>query len=70
MSFPMTNHVKGFRSIAQYPLDEWEKENCPCFTTKSWCKLAMMIASKDMVNLHKCFEIARKIDEQTPEAAL
>ena len=30
----------------------------------------MKIASKDLANLHKCFEIAKKIDEQTPEAAM
>ena len=68
ISFPMTNHLKGFKSIAKYPVDEWEKRNYPCFTTKSWCKLAMMIASKDLTNLHKCFDIAKKIDDQTPEA--
>ena len=69
VSFPMTNHLKGFKSIAKYPVDEWERQKLPCFTTKSWCKLAMLIASKDMVNLHRCFELAKKIDEETPEAA-
>ena len=67
VSFPMTNHLKGFKSIAKYPVDEWEKQNLPCFTTKSWCKLAMLIASKDMTNLEQCFAVAKKISDKLPE---
>ncbi len=67
VSFPMTNHLKGFRSIAKYPVDEWEKQKLPCFTTKSWCKLAMLIAAKDMTNLEQCFDVAKKISDTLPE---
>ena len=63
VSFPMTNHLKGFPFIASYPVDEWEEQQLPCFTTKSWCKLAMMTAEKDMANLHQCFEVAKKISD-------
>ena len=65
VSFPMTNHLKGFPFIASYPVDEWEEQQLPCFTTKSWCKLAMMTAEKDMANLHQCFEVAKKISDAT-----
>ena len=67
VSFPMTNHLKGFKSIAKYLVDEWERHKLPCFTTKSWCKLAMLIASKDLANLQQCFEIAKKISDRSPE---
>ena len=31
--------------------------------------IASRMATQDMVNLHRCFELAKKIDEETPEAA-
>ena len=63
VSFPMTNHLKGFPFIANYPVDEWEEQQLPRFSEKSWCKLAMMTAEKDMANLHQCFEVAKKISD-------
>ena len=67
VSFPMTNHLKGLPLIASYPVDEWEEQQLPRFTTKSWCKLAMMTAEKDMTNLHQCFEVAKKISDAEAE---
>ena len=63
VSFPMTNQCKAFPFIAYYPVDEWDERQLPRFSEKSWCKLAMMTAEKDMANLHQCFEVAKKISD-------
>ena len=63
VSFPMTNRCKGFPFIAYYPIEEWDEQQLPRFSQKSWCKLAMMTAEKDMTNLHQCFEVAKKISD-------
>ena len=67
VTFPMTNLLPGFKFIASYPVDEWEEQQLPCFTVISWCKLAMLIAEKDMANLQQCFEVAKKISDKTEE---
>ena len=64
MPFPMTHPVAGFPGVARYPVDEWQKQGAPCFSTTSWCKLAMLIALNDMENLHLCFDIAKPIKEK------
>ena len=63
VSFPMTNRCKGFPFIAYYPIEDWDEQGLPRFSAKSWCKLAMMTAEKDMTNLHQCFEVAKKIND-------
>ena len=63
VSFPMTNRLKGFPFVAHYPIEQWDAEQLPRFSAKSWCKLAMMTAEKDMLNLHKCFEVAKKLQD-------
>ena len=63
VSFPMTNRCKGFPFIAYYPVEDWDEQQLPRFSQKSWCKLAMMTAKKDMKNLHQCFEVAKKISD-------
>ena len=59
----MTNRLKGFPFVAHYPIEQWDAEQLPRFSAKSWCKLAMMTAEKDMLNLHKCFEVAKKLQD-------
>ena len=63
VSFPMTNRLKGFPFVAHYPIERWDAEQLPRFSAKSWCKLAMMTAENDMLNLHKCFEVAEKLHD-------
>ena len=63
VSLQMTNQCKGLPFIAYFPVDEWIEQQLPSFSEKSWCKLAMMTAEKDMENLHQCYEVAKKISE-------
>ena len=62
MTVPTTHLVDGFPGIARYPLNEWESAGEPCFSTESWCKLTMKVATKDMENLGTLFDIAEKIE--------
>ena len=47
--------------IARYPIDRWEMEGQPRITSKGWVKLAMMIASKNMVKLSSVFTCGQKL---------
>ena len=60
MSYPQTHQLYGFPMIAQYPLDDWIEASRPCFSSKSWCQLAMSTTPKGMVGIHNCFEITKK----------
>ena len=68
ISFPMTHNIKGFPGVARYPVDEWEAAGAPYFSVKSWCKMAMRIASNDLTNLGKVFETAQKISGGLPSS--
>ena len=59
-SLPMTHQQYGFPISARYPLDEWERMNRPCLTSKGWCKLAMITSTRGMVNIQSCFEVAKR----------
>ena len=67
----MTHHCPGFPGIARYPVDAWEEAGAPMFTVKSWAKLAMKVAVKDMTNLAGVFELAKKLEAKhvAPEPA-
>ena len=42
--------------VSKFPIDKWMGDGMPTMSTTGWCKLAMLIASKDMPNLHRVFE--------------
>ena len=62
IQFPMAHNFQGFPGIARYPVDAWEEAGAPMFTVKSWAKLAMKVAVKDMTNLAGVFELAKKLE--------
>ena len=66
MAFPMTHTIPEFPGVAQYPVDAWERNGAPRMTVKSWCKLCMKVAAKDLENLSKVFEIAQACEARAP----
>ncbi len=61
-SLPMTHVLNDeLVGIARYPIDKWEMEGQPRITSKGWVKLAMMIASKNMVKLSSVFTCGEKL---------
>eukprot|EP00974_Lingulodinium_polyedra_P100649 9749554-Lingulodinium_polyedra.AAC.1 len=64
----MTHQYPEFPCIAKYPVDMWEEAGEPCVTTKSWAKLCMKVAEKNLSNLQGVFDAATKLcDEKQSE---
>eukprot|EP00974_Lingulodinium_polyedra_P067835 6567083-Lingulodinium_polyedra.AAC.1 len=60
----MTHNYPEFPCIAKYPVDAWGEVGAPCMTTKSWAKLCMKVAEKDLSNLQNVFEVAKDLSEK------
>ena len=62
--FPMTHAYtkdgKVLPGVAKYPIDAWEKDSAPFMSVKAWAKFCMLVAEKDMTNLHSVMEVCKK----------
>ena len=67
VAFLMTRTLPEPPGIAKYPVDAREKEGAPTMTVRSCCKLATKVASQDLANLDKVFDIAKSIHDKTPD---
>ena len=60
VTFPVTHTIPGFPFISRYPIDSWEEQGAPAFSTQPWYKLAMCICRNDMTNLGNVYEFAER----------
>ena len=68
MDFPMRHIMEDFPMVAKYPIDAWEKMNSPYMSVRSWAKLCIRVAEKNLTSLQNIMEVARKFDTDAFES--
>ena len=56
----MINYLTG---VSKWNYEKWEQEGKPVLDRTGWCKLCMVICSKDMVNLEDLFTISQQLSK-------